>query len=106
MKLDVLRGSFAHGVHPEEHKEQTHHVPIARMPFVAERNWIASRIGVTFKRSVEMSGDIYKAMLSRGFQGEYRSVTRSSARAVDAVWLVAVVSLGGILVLFERGLLW
>ena len=37
-----------------------------------ERNWIASRIGATFKKSVDMSEDIYKAMLSRGFHGEFR----------------------------------
>ncbi len=72
----------------------------------AERNWIASRIGVTFKKSVEMSGDIYKAMLSRGFQGEYRSLDLFSAKAVDAIWLVSVLCLSGILLLFERGLLW
>jgi len=45
-------------------------------------------------------------MLSRGFQGEYRSLDRFSAKAVDAVWLVTVLSLSGILVLLERGLLW
>jgi cobalt/nickel transport system permease protein len=71
-----------------------------------ERDWIASRIGVIFKKSVELSGDIYKAMLSRGFQGEYRVLDRSGAKAIDAVWLVTVLSLSGILVLFERGLLW
>jgi len=79
---------------------------IRPLAVAAERDWIASRIGVTFKKSVEMSGDIYKAMLSRGFQGEYRSLNRFSARAIDAVWLVTVLSLSGILVLFERGLLW
>jgi cobalt/nickel transport system permease protein len=79
---------------------------IQPLAVAAERDWIASRIGVTFRKSVEMSGDIYKAMLSRGFQGEYRSLNRSSAKAIDAVWLVTVLSLGGILVLFERGLLW
>ncbi|PIE90506.1 MAG: hypothetical protein CR997_06080 [Acidobacteria bacterium] len=26
--------SFRHGVHPEEHKEATEHLPIERMPFV------------------------------------------------------------------------
>ena len=79
---------------------------IQPLAVAAERDWIASRIGVTFRKSVEMSGNIYKAMLSRGFQGEYRSLDRFSAQAVDAVWLVTVLSLSGILVLFERGLLW
>ncbi len=35
MKLDVLGGGFAHGVHPAGHKERTQHLPVARMPFVA-----------------------------------------------------------------------
>ena len=79
---------------------------IRPLAVATERNWIASRIGVTFKKSVEMSGDIYNAMLSRGFHGEYRSLNRSHAKAVDAVWLMTVLSLSGILVLFERGMLW
>jgi cobalt/nickel transport system permease protein len=77
---------------------------IIPLPVAAERNWIASRIGVTFKKSVEMSGDIYHAMLSRGFCGEYRSLNRFNAKAIDYLWLVTVVSLGGLLLLFERGL--
>jgi cobalt/nickel transport system permease protein len=68
-----------------------------------ERNWIASRIGVTFKKSVDMSEDIYKAMLSRGFHGEFRSLGRFHATAADYVWLVTVLLFGGILILFERG---
>lgn len=68
-----------------------------------DRNWTASRIGVTFKKSMEMSEDIYKAMLSRGFHGEYRSLGRFQAAATDYIWLVTVLLFGGILVLFERG---
>jgi len=71
----------------------------------ADRNWTASRIGVTFKKSVEMSKDIYNAMLSRGFHGEYRSVNRSSVKAFDYVWLAAVLCLGTLSILFERGAL-
>jgi cobalt/nickel transport system permease protein len=77
---------------------------IRPLPVAAERNWIASRIGVTFRKSLEMSGDIYRAMLSRGFCGEYRSLNRFSARTIDYLWLMTVISLSGILVLFERGL--
>jgi len=71
----------------------------------AERNWIASRIGATFKKSVDMSEDIYQAMLSRGFHGEFRSTDRFHAAATDTVWLVTVLLFGGILILFERGFL-
>ena len=74
-------------------------------PFSAavERNWTASRIGVTFRKSMEMSDDVYKAMLSRGFHGEFRSVSRLRSRPVDLLWLLAVLAGGGALILFERG---
>jgi H+/Na+-translocating ferredoxin:NAD+ oxidoreductase subunit C len=32
--LSVLARSFRHGIHPDEHKEATEHLPLARMPFV------------------------------------------------------------------------
>jgi cobalt/nickel transport system permease protein len=71
----------------------------------AERNWIASRIGATFKKSMDMSEDIYRAMLSRGFHGEFRSSDRFHASGTDTLWLVTVFLIGGILILFERGFL-
>ena len=54
------------------------------------RSWTATRIGMMFKKSMDMSEDIYQAMLSRGFQGEFRGLTaisHDSARSslVDSV---------------------
>ncbi|HET7317749.1 MAG TPA: cobalt ECF transporter T component CbiQ, partial [Nitrospirota bacterium] len=71
----------------------------------AERSWTASRIGVTFRKSVEMSNDVYKAMLSRGFHGEFRSVDRLKSGPLDLLWLLAVIAGGGALLLFERGII-
>ncbi len=34
MTVTPLTTSFAHGIHPDEHKERTEHLPIERMPFV------------------------------------------------------------------------
>jgi cobalt/nickel transport system permease protein len=68
-----------------------------------ERNWTASRIGVTFKKSMEMAEDVYRAMLSRGFHGEFPSLVRFRTAIVDYVWLMTVVCFGGILIFFERG---
>jgi cobalt/nickel transport system permease protein len=76
---------------------------IRSLSTAADRNWTASRIGVTFKKSMEMSEDIYKAMLSRGFQGEFRSMNRFHASVVDYVWLAMVLCFGSALILFERG---
>jgi cobalt/nickel transport system permease protein len=69
-----------------------------------ERNWTASRIGVTFKKSMEMSSDIYLAMISRGFHGEFRTVDRFRAAAADYLWLAGVGLGSVILVLADRGI--
>ncbi|HEY6012283.1 MAG TPA: cobalt ECF transporter T component CbiQ [Nitrospirota bacterium] len=71
----------------------------------AERNWVASRIGVTFRKSMEMSADVYNAMLSRGFHGEFRAINRFRIAGIDYLWLATVVCFGGILLMWERGLL-
>ena len=71
-----------------------------------ERNWTASRIGVTFKKSMEMSEDVYKAMLSRGFHGEFRTINRFHATLVDYLWLFAVSVAGCMLVLLDKGGIW
>ncbi len=68
-----------------------------------ERGWTASRIGFTFRRSFGMIDDIYKAMLSRGFSGEFRILGRFRAKTIDYVYLMTVVFLGGILLFLERG---
>jgi energy-coupling factor transporter transmembrane protein EcfT len=54
---------------------------------------------------MEMSNDIYKAMLSRGFHGEFRTVNRFQIAAVDYLWLMAVLAMGALLILSERGFL-
>ncbi len=71
----------------------------------ADRNWTASRIGVSFKRSVRMGEDIYHAMISRGFQGEFPAFRGVRARARDYAWLVTNCGFGVIIVLLERSLL-
>lgn len=67
-----------------------------------ERSWTASRIGVTFRKSIDMSSDVYSAMLSRGFHGEYRTMNRFRVRPVDYVWSATVIVGSGILLLLER----
>lgn len=70
-----------------------------------ERSWTASRIGVTFKKSVKMSDDVYKAMVSRGYRGEFKTIDRFHSRPADYVWLMAVLVFSGLLLLGERGML-
>jgi cobalt/nickel transport system permease protein len=91
MIQDMYRARMSRTIHP--------------LPYRTERSWTASRIGVTFKRTLDMSEDVYKAMVARGFQGGFRSLDRLHLSARDAAWSVFVLSLCGILALFERGLL-
>ncbi len=76
---------------------------IRSLSAAADRSWTASRIGVTFRKTLAMSDDVYNAMLSRGFHGEFRSANRFQAAARDYIWLMTVICIGGILFLFEGG---
>ena len=75
------------------------------LPASDERGWIASRIGVMFRRSIEMSNDIYLAMLSRGYHGEIIALERFRTTTADHLWLAAVITFGAVLIALERGLL-
>ena len=91
MIQDMYRGRKSRTIHP--------------LSAAAERSWVASRIGVTFKKSMEMAEDIYKAMLSRGFHGEFRPLIRFRTTMVDYFWLVTVLCFSGILIILERGVI-
>jgi len=78
---------------------------IQALSSAGERGWVASRIGVVFRKSIEMSNDIYLAMLSRGYRGEIISLERFRTSVIDYVWLATVLALGAVLVASERGLL-
>ena len=78
---------------------------IRTLPPAIERNWTASRIGVTFKKSIDMSEDIYKAMLARGFHGEFLTLDRFHVSQEDVLWLAVVLMIGTMLILFEKGIL-
>jgi cobalt/nickel transport system permease protein len=91
MIQDMYRARMSRTIHP--------------LPARKERHWTASRIGVTFKKTLDMSEDIYKAMLARGFQGEFRALDRLHLSIRDLVWSLSVLSVPAILALLERGLL-
>ncbi len=68
----------------------------------AGRSWVASRVGVTFTKSMEMSEDIYQAMLSRGFHGDFPTVNRYRCTRNDYLWLALSLTGGIGLILLER----
>jgi len=70
-----------------------------------ERSWVASRIGSLYVKSVEMSSDVYRAMLSRGYHGEVITMNRFRTTPRDYLWTVAVIVLAALLIAGERNML-
>jgi cobalt/nickel transport system permease protein len=66
----------------------------------AEQRWVASRIGFLFKRTWIMSQDVHRAMVSRGFSGDVRSLAVFRARPYDCAWclFIAVVCAVGLFI--------
>ncbi|MGQ9677360.1 MAG: cobalt ECF transporter T component CbiQ [Chloroflexota bacterium] len=69
------------------------------------RRWIGASIATLIAKSYQTSNEVYLAMVSRGFSGEVRLVDTFAVRAVDVAWLLAAVALGGLPLLWERGLM-
>jgi len=51
-----------------------------------EQRWVASRIGYLFKKTYVLSQEVHKAMLSRGFSGEIRTLATFKTRSCDYAW--------------------
>jgi cobalt/nickel transport system permease protein len=60
-------------------------------PAGAEQRWVASRIGFLFKRTWTMSQDVHRAMLSRGFSGDVRTLSVFKSGTYDYAWCLFVV---------------
>ena len=57
------------------------------------RRWISGTMGGLIGRAFKMSGDVYAAMLARGFTGEMRTYTKY--QMVGADWIRLAVTAGG-----------
>jgi len=71
----------------------------------AEQRWVASRIGYLFKKTYVMSQDVHKAMLSRGFSGDIRTLTVFRAREYDYAWGLFVVIICAVALFIDHGTL-
>jgi cobalt/nickel transport system permease protein len=72
----------------------------------ADMKVVARLIGTLFIRTVERAERIYSAMLSRGFHGDFRTISRFRATLVDYLWLFAVSVASCVLVLLDKGGVW
>jgi len=52
-----------------------------------EQRWIAGQAGTLFTRSMELSSEVHRAMIARGYQGEVKILNTFRVRNRDYLWL-------------------
>jgi cobalt/nickel transport system permease protein len=72
----------------------------------AEQRWVASRMGYLFKRTWRMGQEVHRAMLSRGFSGEVRSLSLFRAAQCDYAWCLFVAVICAALLLADHAALY
>jgi len=68
----------------------------------AEQRWVAGQVGTLFKRSMQLSAEVHRAMVARGYQGEVRILNVFRTQKRDYFWVAFCVSLSGLLIYFGR----
>jgi cobalt/nickel transport system permease protein len=63
-----------------------------------EQRWVAGQVGTLFKRSMQLSMEVHRAMVARGFQGDVRILTVFQAQKRDYGWILFCVCLSGIFI--------
>jgi len=67
-----------------------------------EQRWIAGQVGALFKRSMQLSAEVHRAMMARGYQGEVRILSIFHIRKRDYFWMAFCVALSGLLIYWGR----
>ena len=68
----------------------------------AEQRWIASQVGALFQRSMQLSAEVHRAMMARGYQGEVRILSVFRIRKRDYLWMAFCTGLSGLLIYLGR----
>lgn len=64
----------------------------------AEQRWIAGQAGTLFSRSMQLSSEVHRAMMARGYQGEVKILIPFRVRTRDYGWLGFCMTLSASLV--------
>jgi cobalt/nickel transport system permease protein len=67
-----------------------------------EQRWIAGQVGTLFKRSMQLSAEVHRAMMARGYQGEVRILSVFRIRKRDYLWMAFCAGLSGLLIYLGR----
>jgi len=78
---------------------------ISSGPIRAEQRWVAAGMGLLFRRTHRLAGEVHNAMLSRGFDGDLQLGKQPEIQISDAVWLILVFLFILILISLDRGYL-
>jgi cobalt/nickel transport system permease protein len=67
-----------------------------------EQRWIAGQVGFLFNRSMQLSSDVHRAMVARGYQGEVRILSVFHLQKKDYGWMISCAGIAGILIYLGR----
>ena len=68
----------------------------------AEQRWVASGIGFVFRRSRRLGEEVYRAMVSRGYEGEARRLRPQGLRWRDGLYIAASSAAVCLLLVLDR----
>ncbi len=68
---------------------------VGELPGPDRRRLAASSVGVLMSKTLQLSGDVYSAMLARGFRGEVYLVDEFQTAALDWIMLTVFAALAG-----------
>ena len=66
----------------------------------AERSWVAGQAATLFTRSLQLSSEVHRAMIARGYRGEIKILNTFQVRTRDYLWLGFCIGLSAALVCF------
>lgn len=67
-----------------------------------EQRWVAGQMGALFKRTVQLSTEVHRAMVARGYQGEVRILTAFRIKKMDCGWILLCASLAAVAIYWGR----
>lgn len=70
-----------------------------------EQKWVGGRIGYTLIRSLDMSEKVHKAMMSRGYNGEVKTMQEFKMRNCDYISVAITISMCIMLVLISHNII-
>jgi len=66
------------------------------------RKWVVGRMAFVVQKSIKTADDVYDAMLSRGFTGAVRTISRERRPGGQWAWLIAAIVTCGAFVAVDR----